>query len=93
MTGNRQPVVNRGANPPPFEARLAASFMARNEEQNPVARRDRSLQRMVDRFPGAVEAVAVEVERPVRVNSPGPKAPIPAAIQRGVAMGWLGSDG
>lgn len=64
-----QPIMDRGADPAAFNGWVAPALMARDEEQNPVAGRNRALQRPVDRIPGAVEAVPVQVEHPVGLDA------------------------
>ena len=83
VAGNRQPVVNCRPDSTPFERRLAPSLMTRDQEQDPVARGDRSLQRPVDRLPGAVQAVAVEVQRAIRLDPSRPQPLVPASVKRG----------
>lgn len=86
MAGCSQPIVHGRANSAPFERRLALPFMAGNQEQNPIAARNRALQRPIDRFPGAIEAVAVQVERPVGLDLAGLQAPVPSAIEGRAVM-------
>jgi hypothetical protein len=84
MARSRQPIMYRGADSAPFEGRFSLALMTRNQEQNTVARCDRALQHLINRYPGAIETMSVEVEHPIRNNPAGFQAPIPAAIQGGL---------
>jgi len=50
-----------GANSPSLERWFALSLMPGNEEQHAIASGNRALKPSVDRFPGAIEAMTVEV--------------------------------
>ena len=65
MTRNGQPVVHRGPDPAPLQWRIALALMAGNQQQNPVTRGYGAFQRVIDRGPGAIEAVTMEIEDPV----------------------------
>jgi len=78
--------MNRGANSSPFQRRLPLALMTGDQEQDAVAGRNRTLERPIDLHPGAIEAVAVKVERPVRLDPARAKAPIPAAVERRIAQ-------
>ena len=77
-----QPIMDYGADSAACNGWIALAFMARNQEQNPVARGNRALQRPVDRVPGAVETMPMQVEHPVGLDPAGPEAPVPAAVER-----------
>jgi hypothetical protein len=68
MTGSRQPVVHRGANPTAFQRQFALALMPRDQQQNPVTGGNRPLQSSVDRLPSAIEAVAMQIQRSVRLD-------------------------
>ena len=61
MARGRQPVVNRGANPPALHRRLARPRVPGDQQQYPLAAGYRPLQRKVDRVVRAVEIVAMKV--------------------------------
>lgn len=86
MPGYAQPVVNGSPNPTANEWRIPLAFMAGYQQQHPFAGSNRLLQRSVDRFPGPVEAVAMEVENPVGIDPASADAPVPAAVQRRLMM-------
>src|SRR5688572_13333140 len=58
----REPVVDRGPDPPSLDGRLAWPLMAGDQQHDAVAGGDRLLQDGVDRAPGTVEIMAVQVE-------------------------------
>ena len=86
MAGNRQPVMNGGPDAPPFERRLSLALMPRDEEQDAVAGRDRTLQCPVDRVPRPIQAVPVKVHDPVGLDAARAQAAVPAPIERGMLM-------
>src|SRR5437868_12336970 len=55
MARDREPVMNRGADPAALDRRIAGAMMAGDQQDDPRAVRNRALQRAVDRGPGAVE--------------------------------------
>lgn len=79
--------MDGGPDSSPLERRIAPSFMAGDEEQDPVSGTNRALQRAVDRLPCAVEAVAVQIERSVGLDPAAAQAPIPSAIKRRLQVG------
>ncbi len=62
VTRRRQPVVNRGANPAARDWWFAAPFMPGDQQYHALARGDGALEGIIDRRPGAVKVMAVEVE-------------------------------
>lgn len=68
MARGRQPVMHRGPDSAPFERRIALALMAGYQQQDAVARRNRPFQRPVDRLPGPIQAVAMEIEDPVGLH-------------------------
>lgn len=74
--------MDYGADSATFNRWIALALMARDQQQDPVAGRDRSLQRPVDRIPGAIKSVPMQVEHSVGVNPTRPEAPVPAAVER-----------
>lgn len=76
-----EPIVNGSTDCAPADRRIAGALMAGNQEKEPLAARDRLLERAIDRSPGAVEAHPVEIDHPVRCNSPGGELAIPACIE------------
>jgi hypothetical protein len=79
--------MNGGSDPPPFQRWLSFPFVTRDEEQDAITRRDRSLQCTVDRFPGPVEIMTVEIDDSVGLDAAGAKAPVPAAVESGMLVG------
>ena len=76
-----EPVMDGGADSAPLDRRLAPALMAGNQQQDAVSGGDGLLERSVDRFPGAVEIVAVKVERAIGLDVAGAKTLVPTAIQ------------
>lgn len=68
MAGNCQPVMDSGPDPAAFERRFSPPFMARDQKENPVLGCNCSLQRSVDRFPGQIKTMAVEIEHSVGLD-------------------------
>ena len=62
MPGRGQPIVNRGPNSTPFERRLALAFVAGNQQDHALSRRDGTLECPVDRLPCPVEVMAMEIK-------------------------------
>lgn len=81
VAGRRQPVVNGGPDPASFQWRFPLALVTGDEEQNPVATGDGTLQRAIDGLPGAVEAVSVEVDNPVGLDAARAQTPVPTAIE------------
>lgn len=74
--------MDSGPNSSPFERRIGFAFMARDQQQNPVSGRNCALQRPIDRIPGAIKAVPMQVEHSVGIYPAGPEPPVPAAVER-----------
>lgn len=81
MARCREPIVDRGADGSPPDRRLARPLVAGDEEQDPVAARDRLLERPVDRSPGAIQGQSMEVDNSVRLEQPTAQPPVPAAVE------------
>lgn len=60
-----EPVVDGSADAAPLDRRIAGPLMAGDQEDDAFAVNDRLLQRPVDRLPGAIEVVTVEIDDPV----------------------------
>ena len=86
MAGRRKPVVNGRPDTPPFQRWFALALVTGDEEQDTVASDDRALQRAVDRLPGPIEIVSVEVDDPVGLDGSGTQAAIPTAVKRRLPM-------
>jgi len=78
MTRNRQPIVDRGANPPALDRWAIGPGVPRNQQQHSIAGADRPLQGGVDRAPRVGEVVAMQVEDPVGAR-PESKQPLKSA--------------
>ena len=61
VPGRSQPIMDRRTDPAPLKGRVAGPRVAGNQEQNAVTCRDLSLKRAIDRLPGPVQAVPVQV--------------------------------
>lgn len=90
MAGSRQPVVHRGANPAAFQRRFALALMPSDQQQNPVSGGDRPLQSTVNRLPCAIQAVAMQIQRAVRLDPARTKSSVPAAVKRRSLQGCTG---
>jgi hypothetical protein len=64
----REPIVDGSANAPALDRRSAGTSVAGNQQQHPFAVNERLLQRPVDRLPGTLQVVAVEVDDPVGLH-------------------------
>ena len=82
MARCRQPVMNGGPDSAAFQWRLALALMPCDEEQHPVSCSNRALQPMIDGLPGAIETVAVEIDRSIGHDPSAFKSPIPIAVER-----------
>jgi hypothetical protein len=82
MAGSRQPVVHRSAYSAAFQRRLALALMSGDQQQDPVSGSNRPLQSMVNCLPRTIEAVAMQIQRPVGHDPAGAKASVPAAVER-----------
>ena len=80
MARSGQPVVYGGTDFPALNGRFSLALMPRNQQQNPVAGRDRALKCPVDRIPGAIEAMTMQVEDPIWVDPSQAKPAVPAAV-------------
>ncbi len=76
-----EPVVDRRADSPALHGRIAGPGMAGDQQQHPLVVNDRLLQGPVDRLPGAIEVVAMEVDDAVRLHRACAKPPVPAGIE------------
>lgn len=88
MPGDREPIMDRGANSPSFERRIALPLMAGNQQQNPFSRGNCPFQCPVDFDPGAVKAMPVEIERSIGLHAAGTQPAVPASIQRRVTQSF-----
>jgi hypothetical protein len=82
--------MHGGSYSPSLERRLSLTLMPGDQQHHPVAGGNCAIQPFVDRLPGSVEAVAMEVEDHFRFDPPRPKSAIPAAIERRIlqAFAW-----
>jgi hypothetical protein len=85
----RKPVVDDCSDLAALHRRLAGSMMTCHQEQDPVAMRDRLLERSVDRPPGGVKRHTVKVQSAVGLDGPRSKPAIPASVERGAGPGAL----
>lgn len=82
MARNGKPIMDRGPDSSTLKRRIALPLMPCDQQENTVASCDRPLQGAVDRFPSAIKAMAVQIQRPVRLDPSAPQAAVPSAIQR-----------
>jgi hypothetical protein len=55
--------------PAALQRRFALPLMTRDKQQNPVSCRNRPLQRMIDRLPGSLKTMAVQIKRSIGCDS------------------------
>lgn len=65
-----------------FQRWFPSALMPGDKEQHSVASRNRPFERAVDRQPGVIETMTVEVEDPVGLDPSGTEAPIPLPVER-----------
>ena len=88
-----QPIVKGGADPAAFDRRFARPSMAGDQQYYPVAAPNRLLNSPIDRRPGAIEVVAVEIDDPIGFDCPSLEPPIPASVERRARPGLGGHNG
>ncbi len=81
VSRRRQPVVDRGANPAAHDRRIAPSLMPGNQQYDAVPRGNGALQHMIDRGPGTIEVMAMEVEGAVGADISRSQALIPRPVE------------
>lgn len=69
------------ANLTALDRRFAPSFVARDQQDDTVARRNGAIKAGIQRFPRPVQGMAMKVENPVDHYLTRTNAPIPAAVQ------------
>ena len=79
---HREPVVNRGADLAPAHRRFAGPVMTGYQEHQALTRSLRPLESDIDSPPRAVEAVAVEIDDPIRLDRPRTELPVPCPVER-----------
>lgn len=77
-----QPVVNRGPDPATLDWGIAASRMAGDEQDDPLAGCDRQLESDVNCTPRAIQGHPMKVDDAVRPDVARAKPPIPRRIER-----------
>lgn len=82
MARCRQPVMHGSPYSTSLERRLATALMAGDQQHHAVAGACCPIEPSIDRLPGSIEAVAVQVEDHVGFDPPRGKAPVPAAVKR-----------
>lgn len=81
VPGSLQPVVDCGANFAPLHGHVAGAGMAGDQQYDSFTSGDCALQAAIDGPPGAVEAVAMEVDDAIGFDRAGAQAPVPAGIE------------
>ncbi len=87
MTRNCQPVVHRGPDSATGYGRLARTMVPSDQQQDTIPPGNCLIKRAVDRCPGAVQRVAVEIESSVRLDCSGSQPPLPVSVQRAMDGG------
>lgn len=82
MARNGKPIVNGGADLTSLYRRLAGPMVTSDQQDEPLARFARALQRTVDRVPRAVEVHSMQVDDTVRPKRSGAELPIPSPVER-----------
>lgn len=85
MAGGREPVMDRRSNTAALHRRLTLAMMARNQEKNSLAARNRLVEAAVDCSPGAIEVHAMQIEDSIRFNGAVPQSLVPSAVERSFA--------
>ena len=80
--------MNGGSNSTAFQRRLAFALMPRDQEQNSFPCCNGSLQSSIDRLPGPVQRMAMQVEHAIRLQAAVAQFPVPTSIQRGLLKGF-----
>ena len=81
MARCREPVVDRPADRPTAQRRLAGTLMTGDQENHALAQLRRDVERAVDRTPSAVEAHSVKIDDAIGLDASAAEAPIPAAVE------------
>ena len=71
VAGDGEPVVDRRADTPAVDRRIARTRMAGYQQQHALAVNERIFKRSIDRLPGPFEIVPVEIDGPVRLHRSG----------------------
>src|SRR4249919_2909194 len=77
----REPVMNGSADATALNGRIARPMMARHQQHDPIAARDRVFECPVDRCPGGVEIHTVKIEHPVGLHRSTAQPLVPAAVE------------
>ena len=75
--------MDRGADSAALDRRVAGAVVAGDQKEDPLAGRDRPLERAVDCPPRRVEVHSVEVEHSVGLDRAAAQPPVPAAVEGG----------
>ena len=86
MARGAQPIMNGRANAAAGDGRITRSMMTGDQEDDTVSRRNRAIELVVDRLPGAVERHAMKVDDTVGLQCPRAQLLVPAAVERGGGM-------
>ena len=73
-----EPVVDRRANPPALDRRVAGPGVAGNQQKHPLGVNERVFKRPINGLPGALEVMAVQVDDPVGLNIARAQPAVPA---------------
>lgn len=76
--------MHGSANLATLHRRLASTGVAGDQQNHPVASRNSLFQHLIDRLPGAVEAMSMKVERTIDGDVARPQASVPMTIERAV---------
>lgn len=78
VAGGREPIVDGGANPPSLHRRVARPGMAGDQQKHPLGINERICKRAINRLPGALEVMAVQVDDPIGLDLAGAQPAVPA---------------
>ena len=82
MARRAKPILDRGPDLAPEDWRLARAMVAGDQQNDPVAARDRLFEPAVDRFPRGIQGQSVKVEDSVQLDRAGTQAPVPGRVER-----------
>lgn len=81
MSRRCQPVVNCRSDGPPANWRIAGALVPSDQKQQPIAARDRLVERSVDGLPCTIETHSMKIDEAVRLDRAVAKPSVPAAVE------------
>ena len=67
----REPVVDRRADPPALDRRIAGPGMAGNQQKHPFTVNEGVFQRPINGLPGAIQIMAMKIDNSVGLDRAG----------------------